>query len=60
MIKKENLLRFIKELPDEFSLDELMDKILLLHKIEVGLLQSKENKITPNGEIRDQFREWLK
>ena len=60
MITKESLLKYIGELPDQFSIDELMDKILFLHKIEVGLEQSKNDQITPNDDVKDQFKKWLK
>ena len=36
MISKENLLKYINELPEKFSINELMDKILLLHKIDLN------------------------
>lgn len=60
MITKENLLKYIGELPDQFSIDELMDKILFLHKIEIGLEQSKNDQIIRNKEVKDQFKKWLK
>ena len=60
MITKESLLKYIGELPDQFSIDELMDKILFLHKVEVGLEQSKNDQITPNDDVKDQFKKWLK
>ena len=60
MLTKEKLLKYIGELPDQFSIDELMDKILFLHKIEMGLVQSKNNQIIPNEEVKDRFKKWLK
>lgn len=60
MMTKESLLKYIGELPEQFSIDELMDKILFLHKVEVGLDQSKNNNTTPNNEVKDQFKKWLK
>ncbi len=60
MMTKEKLLKYIGELPDQFSIDELMDKILFLHKIELGLEQSKNDNVTPNNEVKDQFKKWLK
>ncbi len=60
MITKEQLLKYIGELPEQFSIDELMDKILFLHKIEMGLEQSKADKVTPHQEVKDRFKKWLK
>ena len=60
MLTKEQLLKYIGELPDQFSIDELMDKILFLHKIEVGLEQSKNDQVTPHEQVKDRFKKWLK
>ncbi len=59
MVKKESLLKSIEDLPDQFSIDELMDKIIFLHKIENGLEQSKNNQITPNDKVKDELKKWL-
>ena len=37
MITKEPLIETIKQLPPEFSVDEVIDKIVLLEKINKGL-----------------------
>jgi len=36
MITKKKLLKSIKDLPDTFSVDEIIDRIILLQKIEIG------------------------
>ena len=41
MITKDQVLNSLKEMPTQFSIDELMDKLILLQKIEIGLEQSK-------------------
>ena len=48
MVTKEKLLETIKQLPDKFSVDEIIDRILLLDKIEIGLQQSENGQITPD------------
>lgn len=60
MITKEKLLKYIEDLPDQFSIDELMEKILFLYKIEVGLEQSKKDQVTPNEDVKDRLKKWLK
>ena len=60
MLTKEKLLKYIEELPDQFSIDELMDKILLLHKIETGLEQSKSDQVIPHEQVKDRYKKWLK
>lgn len=60
MINKQQLLKFFADLPDQVSIDEIMDKIMLLHKIEIGLEQSNNNQVTPHDQIKDQLDKWLK
>ena len=59
MVTKERLLESIKQLPDEFTVDEIIDRILLLDKIETGLRQSKNEEITPDEELDRKLPEWL-
>ncbi len=41
MITKEKAIEVIKSLPDEFSIEDLMDRMILLNKIEIGLKQAE-------------------
>ncbi|GAA4442568.1 hypothetical protein GCM10023188_42410 [Pontibacter saemangeumensis] len=59
MVTKERLLESIKQLPNEFTVDEIIDRILLLDKIETGLQQSKNEEITPDEELDRKLPEWL-
>ncbi len=60
MLTKEKLLKYLEELPEEFSIDELLDKILLIHKIETGLEQSKSGQVTPHEQVKERLKKWLK
>jgi hypothetical protein len=44
MLTKEQVINSLKEMPDKFSIDDLMDKLILLQKIEIGLEQSKKRR----------------
>lgn len=41
LIQKKNLVETINNLPEEFSLDELIDRIILIQKVEEAQQQSK-------------------
>ena len=45
MLTREQVLLSINQLPDKFSVDEVIDKIILLEKIENGLMQSQNNQV---------------
>ena len=59
MITKEKLLETIKQLPSKFSVDEVIDRIYLLEKIETGLQQSKKGQVTPDEELDKKLPKWL-
>jgi len=59
MLTKEKLLQTIKEMPDQFSIDELIDKVILLQKVELGLEQSKNNQVHSTAEAKKQLKKWL-
>ncbi len=59
MIVKEPLIETIKQLPPEFSVDEVIDKIVLLENIEKGLQQSQKGKVTPDEDLDKKLPEWL-
>ena len=59
MITKEPLIETIKQLPPEFSVDEVIDKIFLLENIEKGLQQSQKGKVTRDEDLDKKLPEWL-
>ena len=60
MLTKKQLLNTIKELPDKFSADEVIDRIILLQKIEIGLEQSASDKVNSTTSAKKKLKKWLK
>lgn len=60
MLTKEKVLQSIQDLPNEFSLDDVVEKLILLEKIEIGLQQVEEGKLLTTQEARQKFEKWLK
>jgi hypothetical protein len=56
MIVKDKLVKSIKEMPDKFSLDELLDRIVFLQKVKIGLVQSKTGKINSMAKAKELLR----
>ncbi len=54
---KEKVLEAIRSLPDEFSLDELLERLFILEIIEKGMQQVKEGKVVSSTEARKRFEE---
>lgn len=53
-------LKTIKELPANFSVDELFEKLLFIQKIEEGLNDSNAGKLYSSREARRKLKKWLK
>jgi hypothetical protein len=49
----------VNRLPDTFSVDEIIEKMILLEKIETGLKESKNNQIVPDDELDSHLPKWL-
>ncbi len=58
-MKKVALIETLKNMPEEFSADELMERIVLLQKIDLGLLQIKERNILSQKEAEKKLDKWL-
>lgn len=60
MISKEKLKKSLEEMPEEFSIEELIDKAILLDKIERGNQQSIRNEIISEEQLEDEMKKWFK
>jgi hypothetical protein len=60
MLTKTMVLKSIKNLPDKFSFDDLLDRIVLLQKIEIGLEQSNAGQTKSTVKAKEKLKKWLK
>lgn len=60
MLTKEKVLKTITEMPDTFSVDDLLDRLVLLQKIENGIAQSDAGETVSVEEAREALSKWLK
>lgn len=58
MITKDQLQEQLEFLGDEFSFDELLDRILIIEKINIGLNQSEQNFVLTEDELDAQIEKW--
>ena len=56
----EKVLKAITEMPDTFSVDDLLDRLILLQKVENGNSQSDAGKTVSNDQAREVLSKWLK
>ena len=60
MITKKQLTLTLEQFPDEFTLEELIDKVILLDKIERGNQQSERNEVLNEEELENEMQKRFK
>lgn len=58
MLTKEMVKNQIDKLPDEFSVDQLFERLILVDKIEKGIKDSKEGNIISYEEMGEKIKAW--
>jgi predicted transcriptional regulator len=60
MLVKAKVLETIQSLPDNFSLDELVERLIVLEKIQEGLRQVEDGEVMSNEKAKKRLGKWLK
>jgi|AntRauTorckE5430_2_1112549.scaffolds.fasta_scaffold19564_3 hypothetical protein len=58
MITKQKLQEKMVYLNDDFSINELLDRLLLIEKIDKGIHQSEHNKVISEDELSERIKKW--
>lgn len=59
MLTRERVIAEINKFPDEFTVDELMEKLMLIEKINIGREQSKRGDVVSDAELDYEIKKWL-
>ena len=59
MITKTKLIETIDKFPETFSIDELIEKAILIDKIERGDEQSKKGNTISEEELEKEMQKWF-
>lgn len=59
MSVKEQVLEAIGRLPDDATIGDMMERLYLLHKIQLGLDQADAGQQVPHEGARRRFAQWL-
>ncbi|MEI6815494.1 MAG: hypothetical protein WCL14_02700 [Bacteroidota bacterium] len=57
---KEEVLKVVNELPNEFEVNELLDKLIFMAKVERGLKDAKEGRTKTLDEAKEISKSWSK
>lgn len=60
MLRKEKVKAEIENLPDEFSIDDLVERLILVEKVEKSILQSERGEVISDAELEKEMEKWFK
>lgn len=59
MISKAKLKQQIENLPDKFTIEELVEQLVFMEKVDNGLSDSMQNKKVSERELEQQMKTWF-
>jgi len=59
MLTKNRLKEQIEKFPEEFSIDELIEHLILMEKIETGNRQSENEEVISDAEMENEIKKWF-
>jgi predicted transcriptional regulator len=57
-MKRDKVMETVKEFPQEFDLEELIERLVFVEKVEKGLEQIKQGKTVPHEQVKDMIKKW--
>jgi len=57
-MKREKALKALREFPEEFNVEELIEQLIFIDKIENARQQARQGKLTPHQEVKKQVKKW--
>ncbi len=59
MLSKERLRKEIEKFPEKFSIDELIEKLILIEKVQEGEKQSEKGEIISEKALDKEIEKWF-
>jgi len=60
MLTKEKVRKTIDRLPDNFTVDQVVEELILLNKIEEGLNDIEQGRVFTTNQVKKELKTWLK
>jgi predicted transcriptional regulator len=60
MLTKDKVKKTIDRLPDNFTVDQLIEELVVLNKIEEGLKNIEDGRVFTTDQVRQELKAWLK
>ncbi len=59
MISKNDLQRYIEDFPEELSIDELIDRLVFIDKLENRMKESENNEVMSDDDVKSEMKKWF-
>jgi predicted transcriptional regulator len=60
MITKTQLIDSLNKLPENLSVDQVIDHLIFLEKVQKGIADSAEGRVNTKEEAMGKLKKWLK
>jgi len=60
MLSRIQVFNTVERLPEQFSIDQLIDKLIFVDKVETGLEQSMLGNVNTKEQTKQKLSKWLK
>ena len=57
-MKRDKAIDTVKELPKEFELEDLIERLVVIEKVEQGLTQLKNGKTISHSKAKEITKKW--
>ena len=60
MLTKDKVKKTIERLPDNFTVDQLVEELVVLNKIDEGLKDIEDGRVFTTDQVKQELKVWLK
>ena len=57
---KQQILKTIEDLPEDAGVEDALDRLYFLYKVERGIRQADRGELISQEEVRERMARWLK
>ena len=60
MLTKDKVRKTVDRLPESFTVDQIVEELVILNRIEEGLKDIEEGKVFTTDQVKKELKTWLK
>jgi predicted transcriptional regulator len=60
MLTKEKVIKTIDRLPENFTVDQVVEELVILNKIDEGLRDVEQGRVFTTDQVKKELKTWLK